>query len=162
MDSRTAILIGQQETHVKAAENMPAETMQQEHSPLTATLIALSSFFFVLLQSACTAFIAISGLRLLIGLGSLAAASSGLKFLASIHADRIRIPMLLLAVAGSFINLYAIQRTRSLRARPSSAWRMLPLTPEKRRSESIQIVLAIATLLLVAAEEALHLYLHGL
>jgi len=34
-------------------------------------LIGLTSFLFILLQSACTAVMAISGLRLLIGLGSL-------------------------------------------------------------------------------------------
>ena len=36
-------------------------------------LIGLTSFLFILLQSACTAVMAISGLRLLIGLGSLEA-----------------------------------------------------------------------------------------
>jgi hypothetical protein len=124
-------------------------------------LIGLSSFFFILLQSACAAFIALSGFRLLIGIASLAAASSTLKFLIAIHADAIRIPMVVLAVAGSAINLYVIWRIRSLRARPSSNWRLKPVTPEKKRGESIQIVLAVVTLLLVAVEIALHLRLHG-
>ena len=104
---------------------------------------------------------ALSGLRLLIGVGSLAAAAAGARFLDSIHGAVVRIPMEIVAVAGSVINLYAIWRVRSLRARPSSQWRVGPVTPEKRRAESIQIALAILTLLLVGVEWAFHIYLHG-
>ncbi len=124
-------------------------------------IIGISSFFFILLQSVCTAVMAVSGLRLLIGIGSLAFASSGLKFFASIHGDAIRIPMELLAIAGSAINLYVIWRIRSLRARPSSQWRVEAVTPAKKRAESLQIALAILTLLLVAAEWIAHFRLHG-
>ena len=68
--------------------------------------------------------------------------------------------MEIFAVAGSVINLYAIWRVRSLRARPSSQWRVAPVSADKRRAESIQIALAIFTLLLVAVEWAFHIYLH--
>jgi hypothetical protein len=124
-------------------------------------IIGLTSFLFILLQSACTAVMALSGLRLLIGVGSLAFAASGIKLLASIHGNAIRVPMELLAVAGSAINLYVIWRIRSLRARPSSQWRVAPVPPAKRRAESLQIAIAILTLLLVAAEWAIHIILHG-
>jgi hypothetical protein len=124
-------------------------------------IIGLTSFLFILLQSACTAVMAISGLRLLIGISSLAFAVSGMKILASIHGNAIRIPMELLAVAGSVINLYVIWRIQSLRARPSSQWRVASIPPSKRRAESFQIALAILTLLLVAAEWIIHIVLHG-
>jgi hypothetical protein len=123
-------------------------------------VLAVSSFFFILLQSACAAVTALSGLRLLIGIGSLAAASAGMKFLVALHADAIRIPMVILAVAGSVINLYVIWRIRSLRSRASSSWRVTPVTLEKKRTESIQIALAFLTLLLVAIEFSLHLHYH--
>jgi hypothetical protein len=124
-------------------------------------VIALTSFLFILLQSACTAVMALSGLRLLIGIGSLAFAVSGVKILASIHGNAIRVPMELLAIAGSAVNLYVIWRIRSLRARPSSQWRVAPIPHAKKRAESIQIALAILTLLLVAAEWTIHIILHG-
>jgi hypothetical protein len=124
-------------------------------------ILGLTSLLFILLQSACTALMALSGLRLLIGIGSLAAATTGLRLIASIHGEAIRIPMEILAVAGSLINLWAIWRVRSLRARPSSQWRVGPVTPEKKRSESIQIGIAIFTLLLVCVEWAFHLHLHA-
>lgn len=123
--------------------------------------IGFTSIFFALLQSACTAFMAISGLRLLIGIGSLAAATTSLRFLEALHGAPIRIPMETVAVVGSLVNLYAVWRVRSLRARPSSQWRMIPPTAKQKRSESIQIWLAIVTLLLVCTEWVFHLYLHG-
>jgi hypothetical protein len=124
-------------------------------------IVGLTSLFFILLQSACTAFVAINGFRLLIGIGSLAAATTGLRLLDSIHGEAIRIPMEIVAVAGSVINLYAIWRVRSLRARPSSQWRIAPVSAGKRRAESIQIAIAVFTLLLVAIEWGFHIHLHG-
>jgi hypothetical protein len=124
-------------------------------------LIGLTSFIFILLQSACTAVMALSGLRLLIGLGSLAAASVIPGFIFSIHTDKIRIPMMAIAVLGSVLNLYVVWRIRSLRARPASQWRVLPVSAKQRRSETIQIVLSILTLLLVVSEILAHHVLHG-
>jgi hypothetical protein len=125
-------------------------------------LIGLTSFIFILLQSACSAVMAVSGLRLLIGLGSLAAASFIPGFMFFIHTDKIRIPMVAVAVLGSVLNLYVVWRIRSLRSRPASQWRAQPVTAKQRRSETIQIVLSILTLLLVGAEVLTHRVLHGL
>lgn len=124
-------------------------------------LIGLTSFMFILLQSACTALTAISGVRLLIGLGSLAAASVIPGFMIAIHTDKIRIPMMVIAVLGSVLNLYVVWRIRSLRARPSSKWRAQPVTAKQHRSETIQIVLSVLTLLLVVAESLAHHALHA-
>jgi cytochrome b subunit of formate dehydrogenase len=124
-------------------------------------LIGLTSFMFILLQSACTAVMAVSGLRLLIGLSSLAAASFIPGFIFFIHADKIRVPMMVFAVLGSLVNLYVVWRIRSLRARPAAQWRVQPVTAQQRRSETIQIVLSILTLLLVVTEILAHHILHG-
>lgn len=124
-------------------------------------ILGFTGLLFILLQSACTAVMALSGLRLLIGLSSLAFAASGVKLLAAIHGNAIRIPMEGLAVGGSALNLYVIWRIRSLRARPSSQWRVAAVTARKKRAESIQISLAILTLLLVAAEWTAHILQHG-
>jgi hypothetical protein len=104
---------------------------------------------------------AISGVRVVIGLGALAAAAGLHRPASGFHSDAIRIPMMILAVAGSLINLYVIWRIRSLRARPSSQWRTKLVTAEQRRSEWIQIALAVVTLLLVIAEWATHRIIHG-
>jgi len=140
-------------------ENATVDARPRNDEKGRSWIIGLTSLCFILLQSACTAFMAMSGLRLLIGIGSLAAATTGLRLLDSIHGEAIRIPMEIFAVAGSVINLFAIGRVRSLRARPSSQWRVAPVTPEKRRAESIQIAIAVVTLLLVAIEWTFHIHL---
>ena len=123
--------------------------------------IGLVSIGFILLQSACTAVMAISGVRVLIGLGALAAASGLGKPAVGFHQDRIRIPMMLIAVGGSLLNLYVIWRIRSLRARPASQWRTAPPTSKQIRSERFQIALAIVSLLLVIAEWLTHHVVHN-
>ena len=119
-------------------------------------LVSLTSVGFILLQSACTAIMAISGLRLLIGLGALAAASGVNGAAQGFHRNAIRIPMMIVAVLGSLLNLYVIWRIRSLRNRPSSQWRVTPATREQIRAERIQIGLAVVTLVLVLAEWISH------
>lgn len=124
-------------------------------------IIAATSFLFILLQSACTAVMAISGVRVLIGLGALAAASGLNRPATGFHGDAIRIPMMSLAVLGSVVNLYVLWRIRSLRARASSQWRMQPVSARQKRNEMLQVALAIFTLLLVAVEYATHLIVHN-
>ena len=123
--------------------------------------VAITSFLFIILQSACTLVMAVSGVRVLIGLSALAAASGLNRPSSGFHANVIRVPMMVIAVGGSLINLYVIWRIRSLRARPSSQWRTQPVALGKKRAETFQIVLAIITLLLVVAEEATHLIVHN-
>jgi hypothetical protein len=124
-------------------------------------LVSATSFIFILLQSACTAVIAISGVRVAIGLSALAEATIGIHAPAGgFHRDVIRIPMMIAATAGSLINLYVIWRIRTLRTRPSSQWRVQATTPKQRRSEALQIALAIVTLMLVAAEWITHSMVH--
>ena len=140
---------------------LEANLAEPKHSEGRGLAVGLTSLFFILLQSACTAFFAISGLRLLIGVGALAAAATGLNFLAVLHGAALRIPMEIAAIAGSVVNLVAVRRIRKLRARPASQWRMKPATTKQLRSESWQIGLAVLTLLLVAVEWGFHVYLHG-
>ena len=142
-------------------QEIPVDAPEMKAEERRSGVIGLASLGFILLQSAGTAFMAFSGLRLLAGLGSLAAAGTGLRILDSVHGVAVRLPMEALAVGGSAMNLYAIWRVRSLRSRASSQWRMGSVTAEKKRSESVQIALAVLTLLLVAVEWASHVYLHG-
>lgn len=141
----------------------PGEVQQEMPAPVVTGrgrwVMGWSSLAFAILQSACTVVMAASGLRLLIGVGA-SIAATGLLPLEKLHTNWLRIPMVLLAVAGSLVNLFVIWQIRTLRARPSSQWRMQPVTEKQKRGERLQIVLAVVTLIVVAVEEALHLYLH--
>jgi hypothetical protein len=123
-------------------------------------LLGWSGILFAILQSACTAVIAISGLRVAIGLSALAAAAGIHAPAKGFHQDAIRIPMMLLALFGSLINLFVIWKIRNLRKKPAAQWRQQPLTSKKLNSERLQIALSILTLVLLAAEWIAHPLIH--
>jgi hypothetical protein len=137
------------------------EVSEQRSWRCSSWFAGLTSFVFIVLQSACTAVLAISSLRLVIGLTSLAAASIIPRFIFSIHAARFRIPMMIVAVLGSMINLYVLWRLRSLRSRPAAQWRIQPISDKQRRSEIIQVALAVVTLMLIVVESLIHHRWHG-
>ena len=118
-----------------------------------------SGIFFAVLQSACSAFVALSGVRLLIGVGAFAFAAGALRFADRIHLDAIRIPMMFLALLGSVLNLLALRRVWSLRRRTASAWRQQPVARGKKRAERLQFLISVLTLLILAAETAAHYHL---
>ncbi len=109
-----------------------------------------------MLQSVCSAFIALNGVRLLIGIGAFAAASSALKLADRMHIAAIRIPMMLLALGGSVLNLVVLWQVWRLRRRPAAAWRQQPVSKKKIASEWLQFTLSVLTLLLLAAEFVAH------
>jgi hypothetical protein len=143
----------------KAAENTATPPLPGRISERIAgsRYLGISAFLFAFLQTVCPAVVAISGVRVLIGLGALAAAGSVRQVW---HADSIRIPMMLIAAFGAALNLFVIWHVRRLRARPAAQWRIAPLSPGKLRSERVQIVLAVLTFVCLAAEEIAHTILH--
>jgi hypothetical protein len=129
--------------------------------PAKAKLINWSALLFAVLQSVCTAFIALNGVRLLIGVGAFAAASGVLKLADRMHTPAIRIPMMLLALGGSVLNLAVPWQVWRLRRRPASAWRQQPVSRQKKVSEWFQFTLSALTLLLLATEFVAHRILHA-
>jgi hypothetical protein len=123
--------------------------------------VGWSSFVLAIVQSVCSAFIALSGVRLLVGAVAFASALGVLKVMDSLHVDAIRVPMMVLALVGSVANLVALWQVRRLRRRGASAWRMQELPTKKRRGERIQFALAVLTLVLLAVEELAHWSLKG-
>ncbi len=122
--------------------------------------VNFTCLLFILLQSACTAVIAISGISAVIGLGSFATALGLSRFTGSFHADVIRIPMMILALSGSLINLYVLWRVSTLRARPASQWRVRAVSQKQRRTELFQLCLTVLTIILVISEWTAHQVIH--
>ena len=123
-------------------------------------VLGWSGILFAILQSACTAVIALSGVRVAIGLSALAAAAGIHAPAKGFHQDAIRIPMMLLALFGALINLFVIWKIRNLRGKPASQWRQQPVTKKKLNSERLQIAFSILTLFLLAAEWITHPMIH--
>lgn len=123
-------------------------------------ILAWSSFGFALLQSICTAVIAINGVRLAIGISALVITSGVGAAMVHFHTDWLRIPMLSLALVGSVVNIAILVHARRLRNSPAAQWRVKPLTTHQRRMEQLQWALSVAALVLIAVEEFLHIHLH--
>jgi len=119
-----------------------------------------ASLAVAVLQSLCTAVLTISGIRVAIGLTALAAASGVYAPARGFHQDAIRIPMLWLAAVGALVNLAVLAWIWRLRAQPSAQWRRREVGPKERRSENLQVALAIVTLILVGLETWTHPMVH--
>ena len=64
------------------------------------------------------------------------------------------------AAIGAIVNLLLLAWIWHLRARPEAQWRKREISSKERRSEKLQVVLAIVTLLLVGLETWTHTLVH--
>jgi hypothetical protein len=119
-----------------------------------------ASLIVAVAQSLCTAVLTISGIRVAVGLSALAAASGIYAPAKGFHQDAIRIPLLILATAGAILNLAVLAWIRHLRSRPSAQWRRRELSAKEKRSERLQVAMAILTLVLVGLETWTHPKVH--
>ena len=141
----------------QAPESQAAET-QAEQTVSRFKWIGWSSLFLALVQSVCTIFVALSGLRLLLGAAAFGAAVGVMKFAdQKIHIDAVRIPMVIFALVGAVFNLVALWQVRRLRGRAASAWRQKTVSRSKFASEKVQLSLSVLTLILLAVESFYHL-----
>jgi len=137
-----------------------SQSVDPQSEPKGMTAIGGASLLIALLQSLCTAVLTISGIRVAIGLTALAAASGVYAPARGFHQDAIRIPMLIVAAAGAILNLGVLAWIWHLRSRPSAQWRRRELSPKQKRSERLQVVLAVITLVLVGLETWTHPMVH--
>jgi len=108
------------------------------------------------LEAACVFSVAAAKAGLL--LGSAGAVLSGWSVF--LHRDAIRIPVLLVAMAGAGFNLYLIWKRQRLRNSPAAAWRKRPLTKRERLKTGLVFWLSVLTLVLGFAEIYFHRLLH--
>lgn len=143
---------------------MPESTVSPSisaHEPRTSSptrfrWLNWSGFFMAFIQSVCSTFIALHGIRLLVGIGAVVLASSAWDLAERLHVNAVRVPMMLIALVGALLNLLALWQVRRLRSRSASTWRQQPLSQSKRRSEALQLGLSLLTLVLLVVEEAAH------
>jgi len=149
-----------------------AETKAQEVEPrslnerssvglwVTQRLLAFAPLGLAAIQAACAAAVALSGVRTVLGLSSLIAATAAGPA-TGLHANKFRFPMLVLAGIGAVINLLLFWNAERLRGNPSARWRMRPLTRKERLGKWIQFGSAVLTLLLIAVEVLAHPLFHN-
>lgn len=120
-----------------------------------------TSLIFALAQSLCTAVFTLSTVRVAIGVTALAAGAV-VKPLIPLHHDAVRIPMLIIAAGGSILNLLVLGWIWRMRRLASGQWRKREISRKEKRSERLQVAMAVVTLVLVALEAWIHPILnHG-
>lgn len=138
----------------ESATSYPSENLRAR------SVLAGWSFIFAVLQSICGAAVLLNGFQLAIGIGALTFTSGIGLVMARLHADWIRVPMVVIAAITALLNIALLWRVRRLRNRPAAQWRRKPLGQKQRRSEMWQWIFSIAALLLIAVEEYLHMGFH--
>ena len=137
-----------------------AETDSDRPSVLEAApplSVVGSSLLFSVLQSVCTAVVALNSVRLAIGIGSLAMTTGLGAAMEHFHQITwLRVSLLVGALSGSILTLGIVLRAIGLRNRPAARWRLRPMSRKQRRMELLQVCLSLVTLLLVVVEEYLH------
>lgn len=124
-------------------------------------LMALTgaSLAAALLQNVCTGVLIVRSARLAV-FASTGNIASAIRWF---HQDTIRIPMLLLASIGAIADLVVLSWIKRLRSEPAPHLRLGKQSAAERRSQRLQCVLAVATLVLVAAETGSHAAIvHGI
>lgn len=120
-------------------------------------VFSATGFLFAVLQSVCTFFALLGGLRVMLGATALVAASQAGVVWDHFHGDAIRWPMMIASMAGLLLSWATLRRVRRLRENPSSQWRRKPISARRVRFERWQYAFQIATAALLFMEEWMHL-----
>ena len=138
-----------QETQIEAPANRQMPWLLR-WLPVAATSLQVVPCFF---------FLSLSGLRTAFGAVALLSAAIAGPF-EFFHQNKLRVPFFLIASGLSLLNLYLYTHAKRLRARPSSQWRMQPLSAKERRVQRIQLISSLLTLAMIAGDILNH-KLHG-
>ena len=142
---------------MQAAEQKPPEPPVKRNAASVA--LAWGSLALAVAESICVAMVGLSGVRVLLGLGSLLAAGAGGPA-HGFHREALRIPLLAMATVGSLLSLLLLWNEDRLRRNPAAAWRVQPLTQKHRHRRMFNFWAAVVTLLLVAGEVITHTWFH--
>ena len=89
---------------------------------------------------------------------------TGGEMIPYLHLWHFNIPtfglMLWLAAVGALVNLAVLGWIWKLRAQPSAQWRRREIPAKEKRSEMLQVALAVLTLVLVGLEVWTHPMVH--
>lgn len=136
-----------------------ADRGQASGSGVRGTVLGWSALCLAAVESICAAAVALSGVRLLLGMGSLIAATAAGPA-HGFHREALRVPVLTASAAIALLNLLLLWNEDRIRRNPAAQWRLQPLTPKQRRGRRMQLMTSVAALLLVLAEVVTHPLFH--
>jgi hypothetical protein len=134
--------------------------METEGTPrIRGSILGWSALCLAALESLCAAAVALSGVRVVLGLGSLIAATAAGPA-QGLHRQGLRVPILWASGVIAALNLLLLWNESRIRRNPAAQWRIQPLTPKQRRQRWMQIVTSVVALLLILAEVITHPWFH--
>jgi hypothetical protein len=133
-------------------------SLVEETQKSTSPSLLLSSAAFVgsLVEGACAILVASASAKLFVGLGALAGAVKASR----LHADIVRIPVLLVSAAAALIALLLLWNAWRARNRSAARWRKKPLTLREKFSLAFTLLASVLTLALVIGETIEHPIFH--
>ena len=132
----------------------PVEETQKSSSP--SLLLSSAAFVGSLVEGACAILVASASAKLFVGLGAVAGAVKASR----LHADIIRIPVLLVSASAALITLLVLWNAWRARNRSAARWRKKPMTLREKFSFTITLVASGLTLALVVGEVIEHPVFH--
>jgi hypothetical protein len=133
---------------------LPVEEAQRSSSP--SLLFSGAAFIGSLVEGACAILVASASAKLFVGLGAVAGAVKASR----LHADIIRVPVLLVSAAAAIIMLVVLSNAWRARNRSAARWRKRPMTIREKFSFAITLLASVLTLALVVGEALEHPLFH--
>ena len=132
----------------------PVEETQKSSSP--SLLLSSAAFVGSFVEGACAILVASASAKLIVGLGAVAGALKASR----LHADIVRIPVLLVSAAAALITLLVLWNAWRARNRSAARWRKNPMTLREKCSFVITLLASVLTLALVVGEAIEHPIFH--
>ena len=139
---------------VNELDLLPGDESQGSSSP--SLLLSSVALVGSLIEGACAILVASASAKLFLGLAAVAGAVKASR----LHADIVRIPVLLVSAAAALITLLVLWNAWRARNRPAARWRKRPLTWREKFSFAVTLLASVMTLALVVGEAIEHPIFH--
>ena len=132
----------------------PVDDTQKSSSP--SFLLSSAALVGSLVEGACAILVASASAKIFLGIGALAGAAKASR----LHADIVRIPVLLASTAAALLTLLVLWNAWRARNRSAARWRKKPMTLRETFSLAVTLLASVITLALVLGEAIEHPIFH--
>ena len=138
-------------------ESTPLPDAQALHRASGSTFLSVGALAAAAVEGVCAGLVLLKGVALLSGLVGLMAAGAS----SWVHADPVRIPLMVFAAGAALANLLVMGNGWRLRRSPAASWRVRPLTMAEKRRTVLVAAASLFTLALIVGEIYGHHVLHA-
>ena len=118
--------------------------------------LSIAALVGSLVEGVCAILVASASAKLFLGLGAVAGAVKASR----LHADIVRIPVLLVSTAAALISLLVLWNAWRARNRSAARWRKRPMTLRETFTFGVTLLASVMSLSLVLGEAIEHPIFH--